>query len=64
MSSLVLFSGVGVGKSNNTEFLKNTKVRKIYDFIDLQDDDNNGKKAFASIVKIAIYYYSSRNVLI
>ena len=36
--------------------IKNDKVSKIYDYIELNNDPN-GEKAFKSIVKLAIYYY-------
>jgi hypothetical protein len=43
-------------KESLKTLIKDTKVRKIYDYIDLQED-YTGKKAFASIVKIAMYYF-------
>jgi 3-oxoacyl-(acyl-carrier-protein) synthase/methionine synthase II (cobalamin-independent)/thioredoxin reductase/acyl carrier protein len=56
MSSLVLFSGVGVGKSNNTEFLKNTKVYKR--FVTYLDDNASSlyKEYLLSIInQLALY---------
>jgi hypothetical protein len=36
--------------------IEDAKIRKIYDYIDV-NDDSTGEKSFKSIVKIAVYYY-------
>jgi hypothetical protein len=43
-------------KDELKEMIHNDKVKKIYDYINLEND-SNGEKIFKSIVQIAMYYY-------
>ena len=43
-------------KESLKAIIKDEKVRQLYDFIDVNDDEN-GRKAYASIVKLAMYYF-------